>query len=136
MSPSAPLFSSYISLLTPNPGGTINSYTNIPSRGIGDFVLSSQRDRDGGNIILVTRDTLRSIIFGTAQYFLRNYSDWERQKIYPYGMIDFNVGNWNWGLPKIRFMALDSNEQTNMNPIICLYRMTGGDPSQDAISYP
>jgi hypothetical protein len=51
-------------------------------------------------------------------------------------MIDFNVGKWNWGLPKIRFMALDSNGQTNMNPIICLYRMTGGDPSQNAISYP
>ncbi|MBM2816712.1 MAG: hypothetical protein HW421_3474 [Ignavibacteria bacterium] len=113
-------------------------YTSVPSKSFGDVVLVANRmnaEYHGGNIILQTRDSSRSIILATRSLIAPSstytwYEDVERQKIYPTGRIDFNIGNWNYGLGKISFF------NHNGDPTIKFYRPTGNVPTVNGESFP
>ncbi|MBM2816360.1 MAG: hypothetical protein HW421_3122 [Ignavibacteria bacterium] len=113
-------------------------YTSVPSKGFGDVVLVASRmgtEYNGGNIILQTRDSSRSIILATRSLIAPSstytwYEDVERQKIYPTGRVDFNIGNWNYGLGKITLF------NHNGDPTIKFYRPTGNVPTINGESFP
>jgi hypothetical protein len=80
-----------------------------PFSTLGDMVLQSTQD--GEDIILQADNLSGAIRLATNAY--------ERQRITPTGRIDFNIGTWNFGSPRISF------EKNGEAPVIKLYHHDG-----------
>jgi hypothetical protein len=125
--PAYPNFLGHLVLLTPTT--RFSNYTQCWDKGVGDMVLSSEKGQEaGGNIILSVHDSTKKIILAITCPPVPNQPsnrELERVKVLPIGRTEFNVGTWDWGLPKITLGA------TGANPSIRLYQSDGTEPTSE-----